>query len=68
MLTLLSPAKKMNMDPAQTGVPVTQPRLHDDMHELATVAKTQTAEDLKRLMHISDNLATMNFERFQAFN
>ena len=68
MLTLLSPAKKMNMDPAQTGVPVTQPRLHDDMHELAVVAKTQTAEDLKRLMHISDNLATMNFERFQAFN
>ena len=35
---------------------------------LAHVAKTQTVDDLKRLMHISDNLATMNFERFQAFN
>ena len=68
MLTLLSPAKKMNMTPAETGVLVTQPRLRDDTHELATVAKTQTAEDLKRLMHISDNLAAMNFERFQAFN
>ena len=68
MLTLLSPAKKMNMDPAETGVPVTQPRLLEDMNELAVVAKTQTADDLKRLMHISDNLATMNFERFQAFN
>ena len=68
MLTLLSPAKKMNMAPAETGVPITQPRLHDDTHELAIIAKTQTAEDLKRLMHISDNLATMNFERFQAFN
>ncbi len=68
MLTLLSPAKKMNMTPAETGVPITQPRLLDDTTELATVAKTQTAEDLKRLMHISDNLATMNFERFQAFN
>ena len=68
MLTLLSPAKKMNMTPAETDVPVTQPRLHDDMKELAAVAKTQTAEDLKRLMHISDNLAAMNFERFQAFN
>jgi cytoplasmic iron level regulating protein YaaA (DUF328/UPF0246 family) len=68
MLTLLSPAKKMNMAPAETGVPITEPRLHDDTHELAIVAKTQTAEDLKRLMHISDNLATMNFERFQAFN
>ena len=68
MLTLLSPAKKMNRAPAQTGVPVTQPRLRDDTHALAIVAKTQTAEDLKRLMHISDNLAAMNFERFQAFN
>jgi cytoplasmic iron level regulating protein YaaA (DUF328/UPF0246 family) len=68
MLTLLSPAKKMNMTPAETGVPVSQPRLLDDMSELARVAKSQTADDLKRLMHISDNLATMNFERFQAFN
>lgn len=68
MLTLLSPAKKLNMDPAETAVAVTQPRLGDDTHELATVAKTQTAADLKRLMHISDKLATMNFERFQAFN
>ncbi len=68
MLTLLSPAKKMNMDPIEIGVPVTQPRLKDDTHELATVAKTQSANDLKRLMHISDNLAEMNFERFQAFS
>jgi hypothetical protein len=68
MLTLLSPAKKLNMAPVETGVPITLPRLRDDTHELAIVAKTQTADDLKRLMHISDNLATMNFERFQAFN
>ena len=68
MLTLLSPAKKLNMDPVETAVPVTKPRLRDDTRELATVAKTQSAADLKRLMHISDNLAEMNFERFQAFN
>ena len=68
MLTLLSPAKKMNMDPAEKGVPVTQPRLRKDTQELAAVAKTQTAADLKRLMHISDKLAEMNFERFQAFH
>ena len=68
MLTLLSPAKKLNMDPVETGVPITQPRLREDTHELAIVAKTQTADDLKRLMHISDKLAAMNFERFQAFN
>ena len=68
MLTLLSPAKKLNMDRVETSLPVTRPRLSDDTRELATVAKTQSVEDLKRLMHISDKLATMNFERFQAFN
>ena len=68
MLTLLSPAKKLNMDPAETGVPATQPRLAKDTRALAKVAKTQSAADLKRLMHISDNLAELNFERFKAFN
>ena len=68
MLTLLSPAKKLNMTPVKTGVQVTQPRLSEDTYELATVAKTQEVEDLKRLMHISDKLAEMNFERFQTFN
>ena len=68
MLTLLSPAKKLNMNPVETAVPVTRPRLRADTRELATVAKTQSAKDLKHLMHISDKLAEMNFERFQAFN
>jgi len=56
------------MDPIGIRVPVTQPRLKDDTRELAAVAKEQSARDLKRLMHISDKLAEMNFERFQAFN
>jgi len=68
MLTLLSPAKKLNMDPAQTGLDITQPRLNGDMREIAAVAKQQSADDLKRLMHISDNLAELNYERFKAFN
>ncbi len=68
MLTLLSPAKKMNMDPSETGVSETRPRFETDTKSLAKLAKTKTAADLKKLMHISDNLATLNVERFQAFN
>jgi cytoplasmic iron level regulating protein YaaA (DUF328/UPF0246 family) len=68
MLTLLSPAKKMNMDPATTGLSATRPRFEDDTRELAKLAKTKTPDDLKKLMHISDNLANLNVERFQAFN
>ncbi|WP_128891148.1 peroxide stress protein YaaA [Erythrobacter sp. HKB08] len=68
MLTLLSPAKKLNFDPATTDLAPTQPRLTDDMRAIATVAKKQSAADLKRLMRISDNLAELNADRFKAFD
>ena len=68
MLTLLSPAKKLNFDPAKTALAPTSAVLNSDMVELAKVAKTQSADDLKALMHISDNLAALNAERFKAFN
>jgi len=68
MLTLLSPAKKLNFDPVDTKLEITKPRLQGDTREIAQVAKTQSAADLKRLMHISDKLAELNEERFKAFN
>ena len=68
MLTLLSPAKKLNMDPADLSLEITQPVLSKDTRELAKLAKTQSADDLKRLMHISDKLAELNADRFKAFN
>ena len=68
MITLLSPAKKLNFDPAETALEITQPRLTEDTREIAQVAKKQSAADLKRLMKISDNLAELNAERFKAFD
>jgi len=68
MITLLSPAKKLNFDPVTTQLAATMPILTTDTLELAKVAKTQSAADLKKLMHISDNLAELNAERFKAFN
>jgi len=68
MLTLLSPAKKLNMDPADLSLEITQPVLSKATRELAKLAKTQSADDLKRLMHISDKLAELNADRFKAFN
>lgn len=68
MITLLSPAKKLNFDPAETGLEITRPRLAEDTREIAGVAKQQSAADLKRLMHISDKLAELNAERFRTFD
>ena len=68
MLTLLSPAKKLNMSAYDGAVPVTQPRLQDDLRSIAATAKNQSQGDLKRLMHLSDNLAKLNRDRFEAFD
>jgi len=68
MLTLLSPAKKLNFDPVASELEITQPRLSADTNILAKIAKKQSPADLKRLMHISDNLAQLNVDRFQAFH
>ena len=68
MITLLSPAKKLNSDTRETQLEISQPRLAQDTREIAQVAKQQSAADLKDLMHISDKLAQLNEERFKAFN
>jgi len=68
MLTLLSPAKKMKFDPAETGLETSMPLLANDTKEIAKIAKKQSANDLKKLMHLSDNLASLNAERFKTFN
>ncbi|MEP2735612.1 MAG: peroxide stress protein YaaA [Erythrobacter sp.] len=68
MITLLSPAKKLNFDGSETSLDITKPRLDADTRAIAKVAKKQSAADLKRLMHISDNLAELNAERFKAFD
>jgi hypothetical protein len=68
MLTLLSPAKKLNMDAYEGGLTVTQPRMLDDTKSLAKTAKKQSIGDLKRLMHLSDNLAQLNVDRFDRFD
>ncbi|GLQ05289.1 peroxide stress protein YaaA [Sneathiella chinensis] len=66
MLAVVSPAKKMDFD--RDNLPDTFTRLtfEADAAALLETAKTLTADDLKRLMKISDDLGQLNFQRFQA--
>ena len=66
MLTLLSPAKSLNFDPVETAV--TQPRLLDRSKKLVDTLRKKSAADLQELMSISENLATLNAERYRQFN
>ncbi|MEO8115883.1 MAG: peroxide stress protein YaaA [Phenylobacterium sp.] len=68
MLIVLSPAKALDFTPAPASAPLTTPELGDHTAELAKVTRRLRASDLKRLMSISDPLARLNRERFQAFD
>jgi len=68
MLMVISPAKSLDFTPAHPHVPATAPAMTADLAELAKVTRRLSRADLKRLMGISDKLALLNHERFQAFD
>ena len=68
MLMVLSPAKALDFTPPEALAPITTPQMSKDIAELAKVTRKLTVRDLKGLMSLSDNLATLNRERFQAFD
>ncbi|HEX4196417.1 MAG TPA: peroxide stress protein YaaA [Caulobacteraceae bacterium] len=68
MLIVLSPAKKLDFAPVAAGIALTAPELTADVVELARTTRKLKRTDLKRLMSISDALADLNYQRFQAFD
>ncbi|MRU15376.1 peroxide stress protein YaaA [Roseovarius sp. A21] len=66
MLVVVSPAKKMNMDPVE-GIEATRPAFQAEANDLAGVARGLSVDDLQKLMKISENLAKLNRDRFSDF-
>lgn len=65
MLVVISPAKRL--DWAERDVAATAPDFQDDAISLARTARNLTLGNLKSLMHLSDDLARLNRDRFKAF-
>ena len=70
MLTVISPAKRMNEKPQSLpqGLDLTAPELLSDAAKLAKIAQALSAADLCRLMDISPKLGALNHDRFAAFD
>jgi cytoplasmic iron level regulating protein YaaA (DUF328/UPF0246 family) len=68
MLIVLSPAKALDFTAGPDFAPLTTPQLADQTAELSKTTKKLRVADLKSLMSLSDNLAKLNRERFQAFD
>ncbi|MBT8410266.1 MAG: peroxide stress protein YaaA [Octadecabacter sp.] len=65
MLTVISPAKRL--DWSEREMEMTAPVFQEDANALARVAKRLSQQDLAKLMHISDDLAKLNADRFKGF-
>ncbi|MEX1148188.1 MAG: peroxide stress protein YaaA [Sphingomonadales bacterium] len=67
MLVLISPAKKLDTTIKDSDLDHSQPELLDNAKRLVRVARKLSRADLGRLMHISDKLADLNYQRFKSF-
>ena len=68
MLMLLSPAKKL-LTPEQAYLnPTSNPIFSQKTAELAMLLKRLDQQGIARLMKISNDLATINYQRFQEFD
>ena len=67
MLAVISPAKKLKFDDRDARLKATQPVFLKEANQLAGIAKKLSRSDLRQLMKLSDNLADLNYRRFQDF-
>lgn len=70
MLTVISPAKRLNEKPhtLPAGFEITTPAFIEEAAKLALLARDLSAEDLCGLMDISPKLGALNRDRFAAFD
>lgn len=67
MLVVISPAKKLDLDPVK-GLSASEPAFQNDAVALAETAGKLSVAELRKLMSISENLAQLNADRFAAFD
>jgi cytoplasmic iron level regulating protein YaaA (DUF328/UPF0246 family) len=65
MLVVISPAKKLDYSSSIEAPLLSQPALLDHAEELSQGLKKLAPQDVSSLMHLSDKLGTLNYERFQ---
>lgn len=68
MIILLSPAKHLDFSEVSERFETSEPSLLKRTAELSKTTAKLSATQIKSLMHLSDDLADLNRERFKAFN
>ncbi len=68
MITILSPAKTLDYETPDKVADTTIPQFTTQTNQLIRILKKKSVEEIKDLMHISDNLAKLNRDRFKSFS
>jgi len=68
MLALISPAKKLDYDSEWHIKNPTQPALLKQSEKLVDTLQALSKNKLQKLMKLSDNLTTLNYNRYQRFS
>ena len=68
MKIVISPAKSLNFETAASTSLHTQGLFLKEAERLSKVLKKKSAKSISKLMHVSDNLGQLNFERNQAWS
>jgi len=65
MLLIISPAKKLDFQEDSLEIEGTIPELLSSAEILAKIMRGKTLSEIKQLMRLSDNLAELNYARYQ---
>ena len=65
MLIVISPAKNLDLDTPVPALKTSQPKLLEHAQTLTDQLQQMAPHQVSELMHISDKLGQLNFERFQ---
>lgn len=68
MYAVISPAKKLNCSGWDRNLDFTHPSLISQTTKLVGEMKNKSADDIAKLMKISEKLAALNHERYQSFS
>ncbi len=67
MKIILSPAKKLDLKSQYPELSYTKPVFLEEAEEVIGVMRQKNPDEIKQLMKLSDNLANLNWERYQAW-
>ncbi|AFL84380.1 hypothetical protein Belba_1781 [Belliella baltica DSM 15883] len=66
MITLISPAKTLDLTSTDVDI-FTTPDFQKETFELVSIMKKKSSDDIRKLMGVSENIASLNEKRYKEF-